>query len=131
SVVARALRRLIAAAAPPALPMLTALAFDARVLTFSMLTTSAVGLLVGTLPAFRLAAVDPGETLKADSYAATEGRRGSRTRRVLVGAQAAIGVVLLVATGLLVVSFFRLLRVERGFEARGVLAVDVALPPSN
>ncbi len=131
SIVAVALTRVIAAAAPPALPLLTPLGFDARVLVFSMLTTIAAGLLVGTLPAFRLAAVDPGDTLKAGSYTATEGRRGGRTRRVLVGAQAAIGVALLVATGLLVASFFRLLHVERGFETDGVLAVDVSLPASQ
>lgn len=131
SAVAIALTRMIVAAAPPALPLLTPLAFDARVLIFSILTTIAAGLLVGTLPAFRLAAVDPGDTLKAASYTVTEGRRAGRTRRVLVAGQAALGVALLVATGLLVVSFFRLLHVDRGFDTRGVLAVDIALPPSN
>ena len=129
--VAIALTRVIAAAAPPELPRLNAPAFDARVLIFSMLTTIAAGLLVGTLPAFRLAGVDPGDTLKADGYSTTEGRRGSHTRRILVAAQAALGVALLVATGLLVVSFFRLMHVDRGFDTDGVLAVDVALPPSN
>jgi putative ABC transport system permease protein len=131
SIVAMALIRVIVAAAPPALPLLSPVAFDARVLLFSTLTTIAAGLLVGTLPAFRLATVDPGDTLKASSYTATEGRRGGRTRRMLVAAQAATGVALLVATGLLVVSFFRLLHVERGFDTHGVLAIDVALPPSN
>jgi putative ABC transport system permease protein len=131
SLVAIALTRVIAAAAPPALPLLTPLAFDARVLIFSTLTTIAAGLLVGTLPAFRLAAVDPGDTLKASSYTATEGRRGGRTRRILVAAQAAMAVALLVATGLLVVSFIRLLHVDRGFDTNGVLAVDVALPKSE
>ena len=130
-VVATALTRVIVATAPPALPQLTALTFDARVLIFSAVTTIVTGLLVGTLPAFRLAAVDPGDTLKAASYTTTEGARGGRTRRALVAAQAAIGVALLVATGLLVVSFFRLLHVERGFDVDGVLAVDVALPQSN
>jgi putative ABC transport system permease protein len=130
-VVAMVLTRVIAAAAPPALPLLTKLAFDARVLTFSLVTTIAAGLVVGILPAVRHAAVDPGDTLKAGSYTATEGPRGGRTRRVLVGAQAAVGVSLLVATGLLVVSFFRLLRVDKGFETNGVLTIDIALPSAN
>jgi predicted permease len=131
SLIAMWLTRAIAAAAPPALPQLNALAFDARVLSFSVFTAIIAGLLVGTLPAFRLAAVDPGDTLKAGSYTGTEGPRSGRMRRALVAAQAAIGVALLVATGLLVVSFFRLLHVDKGFETRGVLAVDVALPASN
>ncbi len=131
SSVALGLTRVIAATAPPALPLLTPLAFDWRVLLFSMLMTTATGLVVGTMPAFRMAAVDPGDSLKSNSYTATEGRRGGRTRRVLVGVQAAIGVALLVATGLLVVSFFRLLHVEKGFDTTNVLAVDVALPSSS
>jgi len=131
SIVALGLTRVIAATAPPALPLLAPLAFDARVLLFSTLMTTATGLLVGTMPAFRLAAVDSGDSLKSNSYTATEGPRGGRTRRVLVGAQAAIGVALLVATGLLVVSFFRLLHVEKGFDTNGVLIVDVSLPASS
>src|SRR5262249_29417316 len=55
AIIAIVVTRLIVAAAPPALPMLTVLAVDARVLTFSTLTTVAAGLLIGTLPAFRLA----------------------------------------------------------------------------
>jgi predicted permease len=128
--VAWALTRVIVNAAPPALPALNALTFDARVLLFSVASTLAAGLLVGILPAARMARVDPGDTLKAGSYTATEGPRGNRARRVLVAVQAAIGVALLVTTGLLLVSFVRLLRVDRGFETAGILTVDVALPPS-
>jgi predicted permease len=131
SIVAAALARVIAATAPPALPLLTTPAFDARVLLFSILTTIAAGLLVGSLPAWRDAAVDPADTLKSGSYTATDGPRGSRTRRLLVGAQAGVGVALLVATGLLVASFFRLMHVEKGFDTQGVLTVDIALPPFN
>jgi putative ABC transport system permease protein len=127
--VAAALTRIIVAAAPAELPLLNAFAFDTRVLFFSVSMTLAAGLVVGTLPAFRYAAADPGDALKGGSYSGTEGRRGSRTRRALVAAQAAIGVALLVATGLLVASFVRLTHVDKGFETASVLTVDVALPP--
>src|SRR5262249_28206340 len=130
-IIVTALTRAIAITAPPELPRLNALAFDPRGLIFSLLTTIAAGLLVGTLPGFRAAAVDPGDTLKASSYTTTDGRRGSQTRRILVAAQAAVGVALLVATGLLVVSFFRLMRVDKGFSTDGVLTIDAALPPST
>jgi putative ABC transport system permease protein len=49
---------------------------------------------------------------------------------VLVGAQAAMGAALLVTTGLLVLSFARLMQVDKGFATAGILTVDVALPPS-
>jgi putative ABC transport system permease protein len=131
SVVAIPLMRVIAVSAPAGLPQLNALVFDARVVIFSTLTAIAVGLLVGILPALRLSAYPSAEALKTDSYTATEGRPASRLRRVLIAAQSAIGVVLLVATALLVVSFFRLVHVERGFDTNSVLAIDVALPSSS
>jgi predicted permease len=124
------LTRVIQASAPPALPLLNTLSFDARVLAVLIVSTLAAGILVGLLPAIRQTSVPPGDTLKVDSYTSTEGPRGSRTRRALVAAQAAVGVGLLVATGLLIVSFVRLLHVDKGFDTAGVLTVDVALPPS-
>ena len=130
TLIAYALTRVIEAAAPPALPLLNRLAYDGRVLVFSVVSTGLTGLLVGVLPALRHASADPGDVLKIDSYTATEGPRSSRTRRTLVAAQAALGVALLVATGLLVVSFVRLLQVDKGFDTEGILTVDVALPPS-
>jgi predicted permease len=128
--VARVLTRVIQVAAPPALPLLNAPSFDARVLLVLLGSTLAAGILVGVLPALRHASIRPGDTLKTDSYTSTEGTRGSRTRRALVAAQAAVGMALLVATGLLVVSFVRLMRIDKGFSTDGVLTLDAALPPS-
>ncbi|MEQ9569823.1 MAG: ABC transporter permease, partial [Longimicrobiales bacterium] len=53
---------------------------------------------------------------------------GAGARRVLVTAQVAASVVLLVGTGLLFRSFVRLSRVDPGFETAGRLAVSVAMP---
>jgi predicted permease len=128
--IARALTRVISAAAPLAVPRLNAMAFDWRVLLFSCVTTAGAGLIVGALPALRLASADPAEALKTADYSTTEGPRGVRMRRMLVAAQTAISLALLIATGLLVASFVRLSQVDRGFDTNGVLAIDLALPPS-
>ena len=128
--VAWVLTRLIVTIAPPGLPTLNALAFDVRVLAFGIATTLATGLLVGIVPARRVARTDPGDTLKAGSYSTTDGPRGGRGRRALVAMQAAIGAALLVTTGLLVVSFLRLMTVDKGFATSGILTVDIALPAS-
>ena len=124
------LTRVIQASAPPALPLLNTLSFDVRVLAVLIVSTLAAGILVGFLPAIRQTSVPPADSLKVDSYTSTEGPRGSRTRRALVASQAAVGVALLVATGLLVVSFVRLLHVDKGFDTADILTIDVALPPS-
>ena len=123
--------RIIASSAPPALPTLNAFGFDTRVLLFCVASTLLAGLTVGIFPALRASRVDPGDALKANSYTTTDGRRGGRARRVLVAIQAAIGAALLVTTGLLVLSFVRLMQVDKGFDTADILTVDVALPPST
>ena len=50
---------------------------------------------------------------------------------MLVAAQAALGAALLVATGLLVLSFVRLMGVDKGFDTAQILTIDVALPSST
>ena len=119
---------MIAADAPPALPTLNAFAFDARVLAFCVASTLVAGSPSAPAGAARARRVDPGDALKANSYTTTDGPRGGRARRVLVAAQAAIGVALLVTTGLLVLSFVRLMHVDKGFDTARILTVDVALP---
>ena len=60
------------------------------------------------------------------------GDRGTRrARSVLVTAQIALAVTLLVASSLLLVSLARLLRVDPGFDPAGVLAFDVSLPSAR
>jgi predicted permease len=129
--VAWTLTQVIVTTAPPALPLLNAFAFDARVLLFGVASTLAAGVFIGALPAARMAAIDPGDALKDGSYTATGGPHGIRGRRVLVAAQSAIGVALLVTTGLLLVSFVRLLQVDKGFATTGILTADIALPASS
>jgi putative ABC transport system permease protein len=121
--------RVIAVTAPAALPMLNTFRFDANVLFFCAASAAIAGFGIGLVPALRNGRVDPGDVLKANSYTTTDGPRGARGRRVLVGVQAAIGVALLVTTGLLVLSFVRLVQVDKGFDTARVLTVDVALPP--
>lgn len=119
----------IASTVAASVPRLNDAALDWRVLAFTATTTIAAGVLVGALPALRAAGMDPADVLKAGSHTTTEGRRGARARRALVAAQAAIGVALLVVTGLLLASFVHLAHVDKGFETSSVLALDVALPP--
>jgi putative ABC transport system permease protein len=110
------------------LPRMTEIALDGRVLLFAGLASIGAGLFVSILPAWRLAGRDLERVLRATGPATTSGRSGLRARAALLTAQVALSVTLLVVTMLMTVSFVRLLRVEPGFAADHVLAVDVTLP---
>jgi putative ABC transport system permease protein len=123
--------RALLAAAPSTLPRLNAIALDASVAMFVVAITAATAVLVGILPAIRIARVEAGDVLKSGSYTTTEGAGSGRTRRALVASQSALAALVLVATGLLVASFVGILHVNKGFASTGALIVDVALPPSG
>ena len=83
--------------------------------------------LCGLLPALQATRTDPHESLKADGRAGAS-RGGRRVRQVLVVAEIALSVVLLLGAGLLMRSFLNIQRVDPGFEPRGVLTMRLTLP---
>jgi putative ABC transport system permease protein len=97
------------------------------VLLWSLALAAAAGLLVGILPALQAARTDPQESLKSDGRAGG-GRAGSRVRQVLVVAEIALSVVLLLGAGLLIRSFLNVQRLDPGFEPKGVLTMRLTLP---
>ena len=98
-----------------------------RVLGWSLVLAIVCGILVGLLPAVQATRTDPHESLKAD--ARTGGSRGGRyVRHALVVAELAVSVVLLLGAGLLMRSFLNIQRVDRGFDAGGVLTMRLTLP---
>lgn len=114
--------------APANLPRLHEVEVNWVVLVFGLGLTLITGLMFGVMPALRLASVEPGEALRSGGRAATEDLRGLRLRNVLVASEVALSALLLIAAGLLLHSFVRLLRIERGFETTHVMAADIILP---
>jgi len=125
----------LVALAPSSLPRVEEIRLDARVLLVAIAVSLATGLAFGIVPALRLAATDPGETLKAGGRSVSETRQARRSRNLFITAQVGLTTVLLIATGLFLNSFVRVLRVDKGFVPDRVLAVDVVLSaakyPSN
>jgi putative ABC transport system permease protein len=111
--------------APASIPRLSTVAVDGRVLAVAALTTLAVGLAAGLIPALRLTGRAPWERLQSGGRTASE--PGSRLRAVMVGGQIALAVVLLSGAGLLFNSFLRLRARDPGFEPEGLIAI--ASPP--
>jgi putative ABC transport system permease protein len=85
--------------------------------------------LFGVMPAAQAARTDLHESLKEGARGLSGG--GGRTRAILVAAQVALSLVLLVGAGLLLKSFARLQRVELGFDPDHVLTARVTLPSAR
>ena len=128
--VAYACLRLAVAVAPLEVPRLGEVGIDelALALAGGAAVVSAVG--CGLPPAWRASRTAPAAVLKADARTGSDGS-GQRLGDLLVGAQVTLTVVLLVAGGLLLASFLRVVGVDRGFDATAVVAVDLNPPASR
>jgi predicted permease len=112
------------------IPRLNGISIDARVLLFTLLLALGCGILFGLAPALRISALDLHESLKdarASSGAGAVWGRGRNARALLVTAELAISVVLLIGAGLLIRSFAALLRVAPGFNPSGVLTLNLTM----
>jgi putative ABC transport system permease protein len=110
------------------LPGLDRVAVDGRVLAAAFAATLATSLLFGVLPALSAARQDLGATLNEEGRSGTTGVYARRARAALVVAEMALSVVLLVAAGLLLVSFHHLTAVAPGFQAQNIVTMRVTLP---
>lgn len=101
--------------------------FDARVLAFTVGAAVISGLAFGILPAVQFSRGDLSGVL-AEGSSRTSGSRGSgRIRDILVVAEIAVALVLLVGSTLLVRSFMALSRVDTGIDTHNLLTFDVRL----
>ena len=88
-------------------------------------------LLAGAAPGWMIARTPPQEVLHSESRLATESRSSKRMRRMLVAVEVAVSVALVSMTGLVTTSLYRLLHVNRGFEAARVMTAAIDLPDKS
>ena len=118
---------------PPGLPRLHDIAIDGHVLLFTFALCVTAGVLFGLAPASAAGRLNVYVTLKDASRGSGAGAlwgswgRGNQLRRLLVVSELALAVVLLVGSGLLIRSFARLQHVAPGFNASGVLTVELTM----
>ena len=110
------------------IPRAVYVGIDWRVLTFTLTVSVLTGLLFGLAPAFHSSKSDLIESLKDGGRGTSEGARRNLVRNVLVVAELAIAVVLLVGAGLLIQSLWRLQRVNSGLHPENILTFTVGLP---
>jgi len=103
---------------------------DAVVLAFTLGVSLATGFLFGIVPALRASRPSPYSALATRGHGSSDPTR-VRTRQVLVVAEVALALTLLIGAGLLLRSFANLRTIDPGFRADHVLTVDLNLPRSR
>jgi putative ABC transport system permease protein len=119
---------LLKAFIPENISQVKALTIDSRVLAFTLLVSLVTGLIFGLAPALQASSFNLNETLKEGGRDSSAGSRGNRIRSLLVIAEVAISLILLIGAGLLINSFVRLSNVDPGFRTDNLLTMQIVLP---
>jgi putative ABC transport system permease protein len=98
---------------------------DAPVLAFAFAATALTALLFGLLPSLQFSRPNLADALKGGERTTTGAPSRARVRNALVVSEIAMSLVLLIGAGLLVRSFVQLLRVDPGFAADRIAALEV------
>jgi len=102
-------------------------ALDARVLSVTLGLTVLTAILFGLVPAIQATRLDLQAALSEGGTRAVAGGAKGWPRRLLVVAEVALGVVLLVGAGLLIRTFMYLETLPAGFDPTNVVAVSASL----
>ena len=104
---------------------------DATVLVFVLAVSLVSSILFGLAPALQAAAPSTGSSLRSGAVPVSDGRRRTVLRRMLVGAQVAVSVILLIGAALLTKSVANALGADPGFGAREGVVATVELPDAE
>ena len=126
--------RALLAIAPAELPRLPAagdLSFfallDARILAFAFGLSILTAVLFGLVPALQISRPDLTSSLREGGSRTTAGLARQRTRSILVVAEIALSLVLLVGAALMIRTFVALRNVQPGFQTASVLTMSTSL----
>jgi putative ABC transport system permease protein len=124
---ARGVVALVARLGPVSIPRLGEASIDARLFLFTLGISVATGILFGIAPAIECTGGNLNAALTEVGRGGTAGRSGRRVRSVLVVAEVALAVLVLIGAGLLMRSFVGLRSADPGFRPAGLLTLRVPL----
>ena len=123
--------KLLLAIGPETLPRLRDITIDPAVLGFTLLASLLSGLFFGAIPILKYSGPHLVTAIRSTSRTSSHSRERHRARSVLVVAQVALALVLLVASGLMIRTFQTLRNVQPGFTRPGeVQMLRVSIPES-
>jgi len=111
------------------IPRSGAIDLDLRVIVFAVVISIITGIVFGLLPALKVTAFNFYEALRQGGRGLAGG--GNRLRGALVVAEMALATMLLIGSGLVLKSLWKLANVDPGFEARQVLSLRISIPTSK
>src|SRR5947199_1115642 len=120
--------RLLVATNAGSIPRVGEINIDARVLVFTLAISVATGIVFGLAPIMHMRPSAIHETLKAAAGRSSAAAAAQRFRSVLVTAELALALVLLIGSGLMVKAFWKLQEVNAGFDPTNVLTLRLSLP---
>lgn len=124
-------RKLLLQMIPADLPRLNDISINWTVLLFALGVSVLAGAFFGVAPALRAARLDPSHALRQDGRGSKGSKSQTWTLNALVVTEFALSLVLLIAAGLLLRSFWDLFQARLGFDPENVMAVRLWLPVPN
>jgi putative ABC transport system permease protein len=112
------------------LPRLNEISVNARAVAFTVGLSLLIAVVLGVVPQLRFSSTELDRSLR-ETGRGQSGRKGQRLRSLLVVAQMALTLILLVGAGLLGKSFYRLLQVDPGFRTESAVAMELSLPSTG
>lgn len=116
---------------PESLPRFNDISVNWRVLLCAVAASCVAGIIFGLAPAFETGRLNLTDTLRQEGRGSRGSAKQTRTRRGLVVMEFALSLVLMIVAGLLLRSFWDLLKVQLGFNPEHVMSVQTALPDPN
>jgi predicted permease len=116
----------LASFGPEDLGSLATARLDLALLTFAIAASVVTALASGVYPAWCAARYDISAALQESGRTSFGGRAG-RSRRVLVGVEMAVATALLATAGLLLHSFVKVMRADRGYAVDNILITDISV----
>jgi predicted permease len=113
------------------IPRASEIGLDRQVIAFTVALAFVVGIGISLIPIVLMQRMNLSHSIREEGRSGTASRGARLLRRALVTSQVAFAFMLLVAAGLLLASFQKLLRVDPGFETANLLTGEVNMPSSR